>query len=343
MHHNWQVIKYLYYIIKKYIKKYEKKFNVKYILSMKIDCHSHDTGSDGYNETKDFAAQAISLWLDMCAITNHDRIDRKLKTLLEGSDVVVPEATEITSINSSTWDEIHLTTYSNKFKNEVNMFLDSKIEANIENVKRLSLHFAKMWFYITFEDVLEYYVSRGYSVYSLNISSLARYIYNGKYSVKNKAIVAEIFWEEYDMYWFFTNLIDNEWVDTYEKHKCMLIDVRPTVESVWKVLQKSNAVISIAHPNFSFWDNIDAFEREISYYVDRWINAVEVNSKSSKQWLTSILKMKNKIGFMLTFGSDCHKIWESTKTHGDFWDMNPFLSDELIKENYYSFRKHIWL
>jgi len=28
---------------------------------MKIDCHSHDTGSDGYNETKDFAAQAISL------------------------------------------------------------------------------------------------------------------------------------------------------------------------------------------------------------------------------------------------------------------------------------------
>jgi hypothetical protein len=38
----------------------------------------------------------------MCAITNHDRIDRKLKTLLEGSDIVVPEATEITSINSST-------------------------------------------------------------------------------------------------------------------------------------------------------------------------------------------------------------------------------------------------
>jgi hypothetical protein len=53
--------------------------------------------------------------------------------------------------------------------------------------------------------------------------------------------------------------------------------------------------------------------------------------------------MKEKYDLILTFGSDCHKIWFEDDKHWDFWKMSPFLTQEILKENLEKFREKTWI
>jgi len=175
---------------------------------------------------------------------------------------------------------------------------------------------------------------------SLNKFSISEFIYNWKYSNYNKKFIKHTFWEEEDIKWLFFNLL-KKWWEFYEKFRVHVSDYEPSIEKIWQLAKSSNAILSIAHPNFTFKSWIEDFKNEISYYVDREINAIEINPFADKKWIETILELKKKYDLILTFGSDCHKLWWIDDKHHDFWTMNTFISDEIINENFKKFREKI--
>lgn len=308
---------------------------------LKIDCHNHDLRSDWCNDINDFADKAVELWLDMCAITNHDVVDRDLKVLLKDTAIIVPEAVEISAQNYDNNRSLHLTSYANSFKENIDRVLEDSLKWKSIMLEEQSQKLEnELWLKINLKDVLDFNLENWKYIDSLNRFSLAEYIYKWKYSEYNIDAIKKHFWKEFDHIWFFLNLM-KKWWDYYEDDAVKVNDYEPSVEKSWILASDSNAVLSIAHPNFTFKKWVEEFEEEISYYIDRGVNGVEVNVLTSKEWLEAIMRVKKKYYLILTFGSDCHKIWEIDNKHHYFWNMNSLLSQDIIKENFYKFREKV--
>ncbi len=100
----------------------------------------------------------------------------------------------------------------------------------------------------------------------------------------------------------------------------------------------------MAHPNFSFekW-GIEEFKRVLPNYVKKWVWAVEINARATPDWIQAILEARRKYDLVLTFWTDCHEIWTTDRKHGDLWQLNPYISGELIQQNFEKFKKKTWL
>ena len=107
----------------------------------------------------------------------------------------------------------------------------------------------------------------------------------------------------------------------------------PTLQVLNQIKESNNAILSIAHPNFSF-KSIEEFKRVLPNYVSNWINAIEINSKANLDWVTEIIELSNLYNLFLTFWSDCHFVWSPDKTHWDLGNTNPFVSEDLRKNKF---------
>lgn len=308
--------------------------------NLKIDCHNHDLRSDWCNDIKEFSKKAVDLWLDMCAITNHDVVDRDLKVLLKNTGIIVPEAVEISVQNYDNNRSLHLTSYANSFKTNIDSVLEESLKWKSVMLEKQTQKLSYLWFNINLKDVLEYNLVKWKKLDSLNKFSIAEFIYNWKYSKDNINIIKKHFWKEFDYIWFFLNVM-KKWGEYYEDYAVKVTDYEPSVEKSWILANDSDAILSIAHPNFTFKKWVEEFEKEISYYIDRWVNWVEINVLATSEWVEAIMRVKNNYDLILTFGSDCHKIWEIDNKHHDFWNINSLLSQDIIKENFYKFRDKI--
>jgi hypothetical protein len=61
----------------------------------------------------------------MCAISDHDVVNRKLKDLLRDTDIIVPEAVEISAKNYNRNKALHILYYADKISNRVDMLLEN--------------------------------------------------------------------------------------------------------------------------------------------------------------------------------------------------------------------------
>jgi len=124
-------------------------------------------------------------------------------------------------------------------------------------------------------------------------------------------------WEEFDKYWVT--------IDEYEA----------SLEIVRNIKEKNNAILSIPHPNFTFKWWISEFQNNLEHYINIWgVNALEINARATQEWVKAILEAKDTYWLYLTFGSDCHRIWIPDDKHWDFWEMNPYISEDFIKKSF---------
>ena len=119
---------------------------------------------------------------------------------------------------------------------------------------------------------------------------------------------------------------------------------------LWDISEMTqwNWVLSIAHPNYTFsHDHIQGFRQLYKdvYKPQLWIQAIEINTKASKNWVRAILEMKQEYGneLQITFGSDCHRLWKPDDKHGDLWFENDFLSKWVIEREFWDFREKLWI
>jgi hypothetical protein len=113
------------------------------------------------------------------------------------------------------------------------------------------------------------------------------------------------------------------------------------VEQAWDFRKSNGAILSIAHPNFTFKWGIEEFEKVLPDYVEKWVNAVEINSKATSEWIDAIFKAKSRFNLLLTMWSDNHGIGRVDDKHTDLWSLNPRITNieqrEILREylNYF--------
>lgn len=120
-----------------------------------------------------------------------------------------------------------------------------------------------------------------------------------------------------------------EWWEFHDNYKVKINDYEPSIEAVGELAKQNNAILSIAHPNITFrkeW--IDHFNKVLPDYIEKGINAIEINSTATTKWLEIIYQAKKKFNLLVTAWSDNHAIWKTDDVHWDFWSINPLLSDK---------------
>lgn len=324
-----------------------------------IDCHNHtkwskfDTkikGSDWLNYIEDYAKIAKENNFTMCAITEHDIINKKLKELLSNTEILVPEAVEISAKNYDRNKSLHILYYAKNISQKINKILEKVLFLKKQVLEKQILLLQKYWFILNIEEVKSYIKENWLSNEWLNKWKITQYMFLWKHKEHNTKNLYKLFPElknnnklknENDLHnWFYYNCMKSEW-KYYKQFEIKNIIYEPKLEEIWILAKQDNAVLSIAHPNFTFKEWIKKFEKELPYYIEKWINAIEINTKSSKDWVESIIKLKEKYNLILTFWSDCHQIWKTDDKHWSFWDINTSLSQEILKENLNSFRKKL--
>ncbi len=319
-----------------------------------IDCHNHTKWSrsdenvrwsDWFNYVEEFAENAIEKEISMCTITEHDVVNRKLKELLIDTDILVPEAVEISAKNYDRDKALHILYYAKNISSRVDDLLLDVLSRKKQMLNLQINKLSDLWFDVNLDDVSEYIKNRWHWEDWINKWNITRYLFEWKNRDFNTIVFYGIFkninlWYQEEYRWFYDNCLKS-WGEFYEEYRVVIPAYEPSVKEIWELAKKDNAILSIAHPNFTFKKGVEDFKKELPDYIEKWVNAIEINAKVDKEWMGTIIEMKEKYNLILTFGSDCHKIWWDDDKHATFWTVSPFINQDILKENLDKFREKI--
>jgi len=324
-----------------------------------IDCHNHTKWSrfdknvkwsDWFDYVEGYARIAREENLTMCAITEHDTVNRKLKELLSDTKILVPEAVEISAKNYDRDKSLHILYYTKAVSMEVDELLSDVLYKKKQMLKLQIDKLVNIWFRISFDDAYDYVKQWWLWEDWLNKWEITKFLFEWKDKYFNTSYLYLIFenknidFKKYKSLnkWFYYNYMKSWW-EFYKQYKVDTLEYEPSMEEIWKLAKKDTTVLSIAHPNFSFKKWVEDFKNELPYYIDAWVNAIEFNAKVDYKWGKVIMEMKDKYDLILTFWSDCHMIWWNDDKHASFWTVNPFITQEILKDNLEKFRNKIWI
>lgn len=328
-----------------------------------IEMHCHSNLSDWRNTQQEVITEAIRLNLDFLALTDHDTIaPNQFQQALREAGIATCDSVEISAVNTDLDKSLHLVSYAKIFQQSLHDILDTsriqKSEMYSWQLKKLSSFWLDgdwEWF--------EEYMQRKHKRWlkSANKWFLSQYLFSlpGNKS-KMKHIVWESLWEAKNVVEVFYNeCLKREW-RLFEIYGYEVPEYEPTVQqTVEEVVTKSGWILSMAHPNVTFWGNkwgIPEFERTLENYVDKGINAIEINTMASYEWVQAILQARRKYNLILTFGSDCHQIgydWVDGK-HSTIWKQNSHMYSldfqkrfyrwtSVTEDNFKLFQEAVWL
>jgi len=309
-----------------------------------IEMHCHSTNSDWRNSPEEVVWEAKRLWLDFLTLTDHDFISPSdFKDSLRINGIETCDSVEISARNYDVDKSLHLVSYA--------AILSESLQDILENTrfKKANIYdwqISKLWVFWIKWDVndFENYMQRKYQrgLKSANKWFLAYYLYSIPW---NKEKMKHILWDRFDgdqnlIEVFYLECLKREW-SLYEEYWYEIEEYEPSVETtVHEVIHKAGWVVSMAHPNVTFWWNkwwIAEFERTIWSYVDQWINAIEINTKASYEWVQAILKVRREFDLILTFWSDCHQIGYDGRDgkHATIWERNRDMFSLDIWKSFY--------
>ena len=107
----------------------------------------------------------------------------------------------------------------------------------------------------------------------------------------------------------------------------------PRLRDLKIAFEWSNSVLSLADPSKVFpytWE----FKNNIDMYIHNWINAIEINSLTSKSWVHTILHTTKDSWLYTTFWSNSY-----LESHWDFWETNHYLDIPIIRREIKKLRK----
>lgn len=290
-----------------------------------IDMHFHTNFSDGRLDNKQIIEQVSRNWTRFFVATDHDLINTEFPILAKKNWIESCEWVEISILDNIYW-YFHITAYAEHFQWKILKVLEqtrnwrrSKIYKQIELLK-------KNWIIINEDSFFKFFEDKWINTFNLNIYHLASYIYRFQ---DNIDIITSIAWEEIDKIEFLKRFLRNEW-DFAHIGSAMIKEYTPDIRKVIHLVHRNNWILSIAHPNFSF--KIDEYKDRIKYFLDLWMDAIEINSRATQEHI-EIAKEFTIDWKILTFWSDCHFTPYSEEDHWGFWEVNSNLDSRTIEEN----------
>jgi len=304
----------------------DKQLNYLPIVIMKnFDMHFHSQLSDWENSPEEILQRADELWIELLTLTDHDRVASD-EFILEANNMWMKSlySTEISARNYEQWKSLHMTYYSQNPSDELYQILNKTINGKKEMLSSQIDILVEKWFTIDIESFYQYAKLRWKSIESLNKYNLSEYIFTNANNIEK---IEKLSWKKMNKVEFFLEFL-KEWGEYYAEFHRKIEHYEPAIDIVWDVARKSDAILSVAHPNITFRDWIEEFRNNIRYYLDRGVNAIELNSIADKKWLEEVYYTKNKYNLLLTAWSDNHWIWKTDNKHADFGNLNPRLNDE---------------
>ena len=305
----------------------------------KIDMHFHSTSSDGKNTHEEILEQAKKKGLEFIALTDHDNISWDFQQKAEDFGIQSTQSLEISARNYEHEKSLHITCYANSFADDIFELLDGVKNARKNNLEIQVDVLQKHWFNISLWDLEHISQTMQRPIEALNKFDIARILYENPENKKRWIDLnngQDIWLVEFYLQYFKRN-----W-ENFETFWIIVPEYEPSLD-VCKTIQETNkAILSIAHPNVTFKDDMQGFLDNIEYYIKTaWINALEINSKATIEWIEIVKKTAEKHGLFITFWSDNHWIWDTDNKHSDFWELNPNISEKFIEKEFEKYRNFL--
>jgi len=307
---------------------------------MNIDMHFHSNISDWKNSTDEHIKIAKEKQISFLTLTDHDKVvPTSFKEECKKNWIDTCDSVEISARNTQINKSLHLTLYAEKISDKTRGILSNTIDNKIILIQKQIEFLNQKWFIIDYDDFLKYSFKKWKKVDALNKFDIARYVYLSEH---NKNFIKYLnSWIELSVNDFYKRFLKREW-DMYSEYGYEIEEYEPDLEICKQIKSECNWILSIAHPNVTFKWWIHEFYTNLPQYINQcWINAIEINSKATRDWVEAILKAKDKYWLFVTFWSDNHKIWHSDERHWDFWEQNPNLDNKQIEDFTNAYKWHL--
>lgn len=300
------------------------------------DLHIHSKNSDWLKNNEEIIEEAKKKKLKFIVCTDHDKLNPEFINLANIAWIESVNWVELSTRIEEIKRNLHFTLYFSEGNTTglEEMILNSRKWRGKKVEKQINL-LQSNWFDIEYEKYLDYFWANKKSHSNLNSSHIARYIYNNP---RNIELIYKLIWENLDKDQFIQRCLMKEWDLSYIGWWVQVPEYLPSLQKCVEIKEKINWIISLAHPNFKF--SKKNFEEYLKLFLDQWLDAVEINSKATKEWVNLILKLQDKYWYLITFWSDCHFKWADDK-HWELWDINPHLNQNTIEENMKIFRNQL--
>jgi hypothetical protein len=222
-----------------------------------IEMHCHSTLSDGRNALEEIIAEAKRCNLDFLSLTDHDHISPKsFQEELQDLWIQSCDSVEISARNYELDKSLHLVSYAKVFHNSLHQVLENsrsgKLAVKLGQLEKLVTEY-------DFEGTLEWFQAfmwnMGRDVDTSNKYDLSRYLYS---IPQNQEKMRNILWERIewnDMVAQFYEVCFKREGALYPIYGYEVEDYEPSVqETVDEVVKKSWGLVSLAHPNVTFWE-----------------------------------------------------------------------------------------
>lgn len=293
---------------------------------MSFDMHFHTQLSDWVNSSMEVVNYAKENWLTYLACTDHDTINREIKDLCLNNWIDSSLWVEISARNKKTKHSVHITCYAENFTDDVdNIVSQWKISRNNRVFEQINL-LKSYWFNLDWNEFYKQYLEwQDWKV--VTNWHLWAYILSKPWNID---LVKSISWwnDEKIKQSFIVEFLKEWWaycnygfIDKWDEEL--------SIEVCWEIAKANKAILSIAHPHFSFKWDIEKFRLDFPMYYDVWLKWVEINTFTPIEWINEIYSLRKKFSdLFITFWSDCHKIWKYWKRHWSIWELNTLIDSK---------------
>ncbi len=282
------------------------------------------------------------------AMTDHDRYTPDFVLGAREAWIKSVWATEV-SAHSNEFDlSLHVTCYTPKLSEAISDMIGWIIEWRkakvLEQIKKLQSH----GFQIDTELFFQWIKDEKMSPDSATNWHIAHYVWKNSDN-RNRAsdmtnwVLVSHEWEKSMLEFMKECLRENGDYPHIGYHSVPRYE--PELSDLIALAKKEDAVLSVAHPNFSFtkklnrdfwaknWDDrLKLFSQKIVPILSELgIKNYEINALASKEWAKTIVDTISKTWGLITYGSDNHWLENADSKHWIFGKQNPYLTADLSR------------
>lgn len=300
---------------------------------VRADLHFHSTLSDGRKTSAEIIAIAKKRKIELLVNTDHDIVNTETTRLARAAGIRSFEWVEISAHEPISDKHLHITCYAEHFSDRVHSIMTHSRKGRQGKIIRQIGQLCKNGFEIDKDSFFQRFKSQGVNIDNLSNSHLTEYIFLNS---KNIAHIERLTGKKLEYGEFLRECLKKEgkyaWIGGIE-----VPNYDTSIELCSELARENNALLSIAHPNFTFEKDMDRLDAIVAPYVEAGVRGIEINTTASREWVETIIRVKKRHNLILTFGSDCHFKSSADGKHNELGSRNPHLSDAQFESMVKSF------
>lgn len=285
---------------------------------MKANLHLHSCFSDGSSWPDEIALSAGQLGLEMVAVTDHDTM---------GGTQAFMDACEAAGIRAIPACEIDISDSEIDYKSELLAYFPRVIHSS--DLSQLAA--TRGMLEITLSERrkrLEYYLYWARTIFRRDDLVLVDVLKQklGQRGLSDAAIAPVVSWSKVDLFLYLKarglipiymtyKAFKREWFvpGRFPKYKLP----KPGIRQVAETVHRDGGVVVVPHFGHLWDDDIEAMEKDqkkvlrlLEFFKSAGVDGIEMywysGKKKSEAINTFIRELAEPMGFLLTYGSDCH-------------------------------------